>query len=154
MMLCVSNPERRRAQNDMTPADLVESFYADVWNKRDFDVARRIISDDFRFRGSLGPEKRGIDGFLDYVETIHHALADYTCVIDDLVVEGDKAAARMTFRGHHQGRFFGAPPTNRHISWSGAAFFRCTEGQIAELWVLGDIDAVKQQLGVASGASL
>ena len=47
----------------MTPADLVRSFYADVWNRQDHQVAERIISPNFRFRGSLGPEKHGFPDF-------------------------------------------------------------------------------------------
>ena len=47
----------------MTPSQLVERFYEDVWNQRDFDVAQDIIAEDFRFRGSLGPENAGLAGF-------------------------------------------------------------------------------------------
>jgi predicted ester cyclase len=42
--------------------------------------------------------------------------------------------------------FFGVQATGREIAWSGAAFFKIEDGLIAELWVLGDIDAVKRQL--------
>ncbi|MGH6906298.1 MAG: hypothetical protein ACREDX_00390 [Aestuariivirga sp.] len=37
--------------------------------------------------------------------------------------------------------------TGREIAWAGGAFFKMADGKIAELWVLGDIDSVKQQLG-------
>ncbi|GKX32466.1 MAG: hypothetical protein MnENMB40S_00840 [Rhizobiaceae bacterium MnEN-MB40S] len=36
------------------------------------------------------------------------------------------------------------------IEWSGAAFFTVRQEQLAELWVLGDVDAVKRQLGPAA----
>jgi predicted ester cyclase len=49
--------------------------------------------------------------------------------------------------------FFGIPPTGREVVWSGAAFFRTTGHQIVSLWVLGEVDAVKRQLGVASTSS-
>ncbi|MBK5923726.1 hypothetical protein CCR90_07985 [Rhodovulum sulfidophilum] len=130
-----------------TSTKLVESFYNDVWNKRDFRVAHEIISTDFRFRGSLGPEKRGIDGFLEYVEAVHKALENYTCVIEDLVCSEDRAAARMIFRGTHQSEFFGVSCTGKDIEWAGAAFFGVSDGKLSKLWVLGDLDAVKQQLG-------
>ena len=130
-----------------TSTKLIESFYNDVWNKRDFRVAHEIISTDFRFRGSLGPVKRGIGGFLEYVEAVHRALGNYTCIIEDLVCSDDRAAARMVFRGTHQSEFFGISRTGKNIEWAGAAFLGLSDGKLSRLWVLGDLDAVKQQLG-------
>lgn len=138
----------------MTPSTktLVERFYHEVWNRADEDVAREILHADFRFRGSLGPEKRGPDGFIEYLRSVHAALADFTCIIDDLIVTGTRAAARMTFKGLHRGRLFDVEPTGREIRWSGAAFFTTDGSQIVELWVLGDVDGVKRQLNAAVGA--
>ena len=141
---------RRRFRSPImaaTPTELVERFYNDVWNRADESIAREILDPDFRFRGSLGPEKRGQDGFIDYMRGVHAALGDYTCIIEDIVATGDRVAARMTFGGIHRGAYFGVAPTGREIEWAGAAFFRMKAGRIAELWVLGDIDNVKQQLG-------
>lgn len=132
---------------NVSPKILVERFYYEVWNQADEAVAHQILHPNFRFRASLGPEKRGPDGFIAYMRSIHAALANYTCTIEDLVVSGDRAAARMTFQGLHQGRFFDVEPTGKEIRWAGAAFFKISTDQIAELWVLGDIDSVKQQLG-------
>ena len=137
----------------LSPKQLVERFYHDLWNKADEAVAREILHDDFRFRASLGPERRGPEGFVDYMRSIHTALADYECIIDDLVTEADRAAARMTFRGRHQAPFFEVEATGQEITWTGAAFFRTDGQRIVELWVLGDIDAVKQQLGPGSAKS-
>ncbi|MBY8975463.1 ester cyclase [Rhodobacteraceae bacterium NNCM2] len=135
----------------MTPAELASRFYADVWNRRDFDVAYKIIAPDFVFRGSLGPERRGIDGFLDYVEAVHAALEGFTCTIVDLIETDDRVAARMLFRGIHRAEFFGVAASNREIEWAGAAFFTTEGGKLSELWVLGDVDAVKRQLGEGRG---
>jgi predicted ester cyclase len=133
-----------------TPADLVRRFYDEVWNRQDEAVAREILHADFRFRGSLGPELRGVDGFIDYLRATHRALGAYTCIIDDLVANTDRAAARMRFRGIHRARFFGVEATGREIIWAGAAFFTSDGNQIVALWVLGDLDSVKRQLGAAS----
>ncbi len=137
---------------DNSPDKLVERFYHDVWNQADEAVAREILHADFRFRASLGPERRGPDGFIDYMRSIHAALADYTCIIEDLVVTDTRAAARMLFKGRHRGVFFDVEPTGRDIAWAGGAFFTTDGRQITELWVLGDVDSVKQQLN-ASGTA-
>ncbi|MDX1402334.1 MAG: ester cyclase [Kiloniellales bacterium] len=131
--------------------DLVEIFYAKLWDRWDKSVAREILSDDFLFRGSLGADRKGIDGFLDYVDQVRSALGDYRSDIGEMVEDADRIAVRMTFSGKHQGEFFGVPASGRRISWCGAAFFTFRDGRISALWVLGDVDGVKAQLGIAQG---
>jgi predicted ester cyclase len=128
--------------------DLVRRFYDQVWNKADEGAARDILSANFRFHASLGPELRGPGGFIAYLRAVHAALGNFICTIDELIATQDRAAARMSFHGTHRGTLFGLASTGRDIRWSGAAFFKIDRGMIAELWVLGDVDAVKRQLVV------
>jgi len=131
--------------------DLVTRFYVELWDRWDKAIAFEILTEDFLFRGSLGADRRGIDGFLDYVDRVRNALGDYKSDIGEMVEQGNKLAVRMTFSGNHQGELFGVPATGRRISWTGAAFFAFRERRIASLWVLGDVDGVKRQLGIARG---
>jgi steroid delta-isomerase-like uncharacterized protein len=137
----------------MSPRRLVERFYHEVWNRADEAVARAILHRDFDFRASLGPTRTGPDGFIDYMRSIHAALGDYQCIIEDLIETDRRAAAKMTFTGIHRAPFFAVAATGRRITWAGSAFFTTDGRQISALWVLGDIDAVKQQLGAAPGAA-
>jgi steroid delta-isomerase-like uncharacterized protein len=129
-----------------TPRELVERFYHQVWNRADEAEARKILSADFRFRASLGPELRGPGGFMAYLRAVHAALENFTCTIEELIATDDRAAARMSFRGRHRGKMFGIAATGRDIVWSGAAFFKTDGAAIVELWVLGDVEAVRRQL--------
>jgi len=61
-----------------TATVLVERFYHRVWNKGDESEARRILDSDFRFRGSLGSELRGPDGFISYMRSVYAALEGFT----------------------------------------------------------------------------
>jgi steroid delta-isomerase-like uncharacterized protein len=133
-----------------SPAELVERFYEVVWNRADERAAREILHPGFAFRASLGPERRGPEGFIAYMQSMHAALGDYSCTIEELLVDGTKAAARMTFAGRHRAEFFGVPATGRRIAWAGAAFFETDGRQITRTWVLGDVDGVKRQLGAAT----
>ena len=128
-------------------AELVRRFYDVVWNRADEQAAHEILHPSFAFRASLDPERQGLEGFINYMRAIHAALGDYTCIVDELLVDVAKAAARLSFAGRHQGEFFGVSGTGRTIGWAGAAFFETDGRQIVRLWVLGDIDGVKQQLG-------
>jgi predicted ester cyclase len=55
----------------------------------------------------------------------------------------------MLFHGRHTGPFFGVPPTGNVVSWAGAALFTVAASRIRSVWVLGDVDGLKQQLGLA-----
>jgi steroid delta-isomerase-like uncharacterized protein len=129
-----------------TARTLVERFYHVVWNEADEGEARRILHPDFIFRASLGPELRGPDGFIAYLRSVHAALGNFICDIEELIEADERAVAKVLFHGIHRGPFFGVAPTGRKVAWSGAAFFKIKDGLIAELWILGDIDAVKRQL--------
>jgi predicted ester cyclase len=133
---------------------LVERFYHRVWNKGDEAEAREILDSDFRFRGSLGSELHGPDGFIAYMRSVHAALEGFNCQIDEVIAGADCAAARMTFYGRHRGKFFGIEPTGKEIRWSGAAFFKTRGSKIVELWVLGDIEAIRRQLEAQRAASI
>lgn len=123
----------------MTIPTPVRIFYEVLWNSGTLSVASEILSDHFRFRGSLGAETTGRDAFLAYVQGVRSALADYRCDILDCVTEGDRAFAKMRFSGHHVASFRGFAPTGKPVSWLGAAHFRFDGPMIAELWVLGDL---------------
>lgn len=129
-----------------TATELVERFYRVVWDEADEVEARKILDSSFHFRGSLGPESRGVEGFLDYLRAIHGCLEGFACHIEELLAAEDRVAARMIFSGRHRGALFGIEPTGREIRWAGAAFFRTANGKITDLWVLGDIDGVRWQL--------
>ena len=67
---------------------LVEAFYSRIWNAGDLSVVPALLREDFTFRGSLGTERRGHDGFRAYVAMVRGALGEYRCEILDLVAEG------------------------------------------------------------------
>ncbi len=124
----------------------VERFYHDIWERREKSVIAKVLDVDFTFRGSLGDEKKGHDGFADYVDMVHEALADYRCVIDDLVIEPPKAFARMTFMGRHVGEFRGYAPTGKDVKWVGAALFTFEGEKIRDAWILGDLHGLESTL--------
>ncbi|MEM6987425.1 MAG: ester cyclase [Pseudomonadota bacterium] len=106
----------------------------------------QVLHADVSFRGSLGQETRGHEGFKDYVNAVHAGLSDYTCTIDDLVVQPGKVFARMTFSGTHTADFMGYPVTGKRVSWAGAALFSFSADKVSDIWVLGDLKALETQL--------
>lgn len=124
----------------------VRQFYKVLWDAHDKEAMPSILHEDFTFRGSLGQEKRGYDGFGDYVDMVHAALGDYQCIIEDLVEEGEKVFAKMAFTGIHQAEFMGFPASHKRLSWKGCALFTFEGDRISDLWVLGDLTSLQEQL--------
>ena len=130
----------------MTPRRLVTRFYEEVWNRADTSAIPELFHADCVFRGSLGAERRGHEGLADYVREVTGALAGYRSEIEALVVEDERAFAKMRFSGRHTGPFLGFAPTGAEVSWAGAALFQCEGGRIRSLWVLGDLAGLRAQL--------
>lgn len=127
--------------------DLVRLFYGRLWNEVDFAVADELLHADVTFRGSVGVGANGRREVCDYVRMITTALSGYRCDIMSLIVEGDRAAAKVRFSGTHTGDFLGYPPTGRHVEWMGAAFFMAAEHRLRDIWVLGDLETLRARLG-------
>lgn len=127
-------------------ADLVKQFYLHLWNQRDYEIANQILQEQVNFRGSLGPAMVGRNKVCEYVKSVTDALQNYTCQIQEIVVDGEKAAAKVLFRGIHVGEFMGFEPTGKEVSWLGAAFFESEHGLLTTIWVLGDIQSLTSNL--------
>ena len=125
---------------------IVRRYYDDVWNRWDLKLADQLLSPDVRFRGSLGLTKTGVDGFKKYMELVRAAFPDFHNSIKELIAEGDKVVAKLTYWGTHRGTLMDVPATGRTVTYTGVAIFQITEGKIAEAWVLGDLHSLKKQL--------
>jgi steroid delta-isomerase-like uncharacterized protein len=123
----------------MQPRRLVNRFYDEVWNRPDTSIIPKLFHEDCVFRDSLGVERHGHGELADYVHEVTGALGDYRCEIEALVVERERAFAKMRFIGRHTGPFLGFAPTGAEVVWTGVALFETDSGRIRSLWVLGDL---------------
>ena len=125
---------------------LVSRMYEEVWNKGRLDVIDEICAPDYvgvgPYGNELGPEavKRG-------VTSRRAAFPDIRVSIDDVISDGDKVVARLTFRGTHRGTFQGIQPTNREVNWTGIWIYRVASGKFIERWHNYDMLGLMQQLG-------
>jgi predicted ester cyclase len=130
-----------------TVQELVGTFYANLWNAWDDASVDVVLAPDFAFRGTLGTETHGRDGWREYRDTVRAGSADWHNEIVTLIVEGNSAAVRVRFTGTHTGTLAGFAATGRRISYDGAAFFTAEHGMLTSAWVLGDTATLRAQLG-------
>ena len=95
------------------------------------------------------------DGMRMFYNVLWHAFPDSYLVIDDIIVEGDKAACRYTFTGTQKEEFMGIPPTGKRVKISGMTVlhFDQSSNKCIERWNMGDMMGLMQQIGAIPGES-
>lgn len=112
-----------------------------------------MLTPDFVFRGSLGAEAQGLDGFRAYRDKVRAAFPDFHNEVSEIVADGDRAAVRLRCTGRHDGELFGIAPTGLRVAYAAAAFLRSRDTQLCAAWVLGDLEHLKSQLGASAVSS-
>ena len=118
----------------------------DAFNEGDLDTCVALMGPDFVMNLAGVPPMRGPDVWRQGADVIRTSFPDLHARIDDLVAEGDRVAARLTFRGTHQGEFLGVPATGRTVEYVSHEFYRFVDGLVAEEWICSDLASLQGQL--------
>ena len=130
---------------------LVRRMYEEAWNQGRLEVIDEICAADYvgigPYGNEIGPEavKRG-------VASRRKGFPDIRVTIDDLIAEGDKVVAHLTFRGTHEGEFQGIQATGKKVTWSGIWIYRVADGKFVERWHAWDMYGLMQQLGAVAAS--
>ena len=124
--------------------------YQEIYNNNDLDALTEVVSEEIRTPRIMPGIPTGIDGAKAAHQMMLAAFPDYQTVIDDLVAESDKVAARITMSGTHHGSFMGIPATGKHVLFTGMYIARIADGKIVEHWGEEDAVSLLQQLGALS----
>lgn len=127
---------------------LVRRFISAI-DRRDYSELRNIVASGYvrhsRTAGSPPVESR--DDLERAIEREWAAFPDAVRSIDDVVVAGDRVAARIGRVAHQRGSLGTFPATGRRAVSTSIAIFRIADGRIAEAWEEWDSLAVLAQLG-------
>jgi steroid delta-isomerase-like uncharacterized protein len=137
----MSNNDDRRAR--------IQQAWDAAWDRGEVDVLDELCSPDYRRIGSAG-EDQDLTEFKASIIATRSAFPDLLTVIDEIVVEGDRAAVRWHSTGNHQHPFLGVPATKRQVAVSGATFARFENDRIVEEFVTWDPRALLTALGIIS----
>ncbi len=92
----------------------------------------------------------GSAGLKEFRRRVHAAFPDQRAVVEDMIEEGDRVAARVSVTMTHLGEFQGIPATAQRITIELVDIVRIAEGKIAERWAFSDRGAVLERLRAAS----
>jgi hypothetical protein len=92
------------------------------------------------FPRTIEAPKRGIAMYLGAFEDLH-------VEIEHLVGEGDMVVAHVRFTGIHKGKFAGAEPSGKEISFPAFDMVQIVDGKIVDHWFVGEFLAMMRQIG-------
>ena len=126
---------------------IMRDHFEEIWNKGNLAFVDENMAADMVSHDPRGPEP-GLENFKQFVSMFRAAFPDMKGTVEDMLAEGDKVAARVTYSGTHTGEFQGIAPTNKQVTATLIGIFRIADGKIVEDWVLRDDLGFMEQLGV------
>ncbi|MFE7275822.1 ester cyclase [Streptomyces sp. NPDC057623] len=126
---------------------LIEKAWTGAWGQGDVDALDALLSPAY-LRHGQDPHPQDLEAFKASIVSTRSAFPDLVTTIDDIVVEGDRAAIRWHSTGTHQNSLLGVPATKRHVEVSGATFARFEGDRIVEEHVTWDARSLLSALGV------
>lgn len=126
---------------------VVQRLYDDLFNRARLGVADELVAVGCISHAAPLGTPVGPDGLRQAVALLRAAFPDGRYVIEDLVGEDDRMAARLLFQGTHRGPFRGLVPTGRRVTQAQVHLLRLAEGRVAEHWALRDDLGLLEQLG-------
>jgi predicted ester cyclase len=113
----------------------------------DPDALAEIVSQDIVDHGAFPGQPPGLAGIALWMQGMHASFSGLSGMVEDTVVEGDKVASRITWRGTHVGPFLGLPATGKPVRLSSMHLLRFENGLATEWWGVPDLYGALTDLG-------
>jgi len=91
---------------------------------------------------------RGPKDYRPFYSKLREAFPNIEVVVEDMIAEGDKVAARCSVSGKHEGDSLGIAATQLPVEFTGISIVRIADGKIVEAWNNFDFMKMNRQLGL------
>jgi len=136
-----------RMEDPMDHAATMKRLY-DLINAGDIDGFGALLAEDFVEHEELPGLEPSKEGVKQLFHMYRAAFPDLRMDVQDVLVSGDKAVARVRATGTHQGEFLGMPATGKSVDVQLIDITRFGDDALArEHWGVFDSLAMLQQLG-------
>lgn len=125
---------------------LVKLYYEKLWNNHEKEYIDTLFHDEITFHGSLNISTIGKKEFEVYMDNILEGIPNLFHGIEIMIAEDDYVSVRAIYNGTHTGKIFEYEASNNRIQYNGASFFKFKDGKISDIWVLGDLASLHNQL--------
>jgi len=121
----------------------VRRFVDEVWNGGNYEAAADLYGEDYR-----NPFGTGAPARVEPIRRYHHTFPDLHLDIEELIVTGDAAVLRLSFRGTDTGGYLGRPPTRRAVEEWVVSIMHFEGDKVVREWIGADNLGLFIQLGV------
>jgi steroid delta-isomerase-like uncharacterized protein len=119
----------------------------DLCTQRNLKAADEIFAVDMVDHNPSPGQPAGAEGQKKVMRDIWAAFPDFHSEATQVIAEADRVVVFWKATGHHQGDYYGLPPSGKPFVWSGIDIVRVENGKIVERWGLSDDLSLLQQLG-------
>jgi steroid delta-isomerase-like uncharacterized protein len=130
---------------------LVRRWFEEVWNSGRADAIDEMFAENGIAHGLSDDPSQPITGpqeFRPFHTLFRDAFPNMMIVVEDMVAEGDRVAARCSVRAKHEGDFMGREATQAPVEFTGMTIVRVANGKIAEAWNNFDFMRLHKQVGL------
>ena len=134
--------------------DEIAAFFAArqaIWNARDPIALAACHALDATVDSPMFGRLLGRPAIQDSYESLYMKFPDWDFHIDDLLIDGNRAAQSFTVNATHVGEFMGLPGTNRRFQIQGVRLFEMGDGLIQREKRMYDFTGLLIQIGVLRG---
>ncbi len=134
----------------MTREEILHFFTQrqEAWQRRDPDALAAGHTDDGVVESPIFGTTIGRAAILENYEALFAAFPDQELQVQEILVDGDRAALFFTAMGTHSGPFFGLSATGKRYQIHGVFLDTLKEGRIAHERRMYDFTALLLQIGV------
>ena len=130
---------------------LVRRWFEEVWNKGRADAIDDMFDENGIAHGLSDDPANPIKGpanFRPFHTIFREAFPNMMIVVEDMIAERDKVAARCSVRAQHEGAFMGRAATQSPVNFTGMVIVRIYNGKIVEAWNNFDFQTLHKQVGL------
>jgi len=130
---------------------LVQRWFDEVWNKGRAEAIEEMFDEYGIAHGLSEDPAKPITGprdFRPFHTLFREAFPNMMIVVEDMIAEGDKVAARCSVRARHEGEFLGRSATDSPVEFTGITIVRIDHGKIVEAWNNFDFMTLHRQVGL------
>lgn len=137
----------------MDHAATMRSLY-ELISTGDIDGFGDLLAEDFVEHEEMPGLERSKEGVMQLFHMYRTGFPDLRMEVEDLLVSGDKAVARVRATGTHNGEFMGMPASGKNVDVQLIDITRFGDDGLAhEHWGVFDALSMMQQLGAIPEAT-
>ena len=129
---------------------LVQDMFDSMTGNVDVDaMVDRFMAEDFVEHEAIPGMDNTRDTPRQLFKMMLAAFPDFRATVHDLLQDGDKVVARVTFSGTHEGEFMGVPASGSPVEWSAIDILQFRDDKAVAHWGVMDLAAAIAQMGAA-----